>query len=119
PARERVRTGSKALAAPMWRPERSRGNVRGGRTCPARWRAAFWKQATCSGWLSRLEMVLNTRYTRVNSPGAIAVAMSPRTTGMVASSTLVRNYRSSGGQLDVGNADTALAQRDRQPTGAD
>jgi hypothetical protein len=36
-------------------------------------------------------MVLKIRYTRLNSPGADAEAMSPRTTGIVASSTLVRS----------------------------
>ena len=74
-----------------------------------RWWAALWKQATCSCWVSRFEMVLNTRYTRVNPPGARAVAMSPITTGMVASSALVRSCSTIGGDSSMPVTGTSAA----------
>ena len=56
-----------------------------------RCRAALRKHATCSACVRRLEIVLYTRYTRVYSPGARAVANRRQMTGIVASSTFARS----------------------------
>jgi len=46
------------------------------------------KHSTCPGWVRRLLTLIHTRYARENSPGALVVAMSPTSTGRVASSAL-------------------------------
>ena len=86
----------------------------------ARCAAAFWKQATCSSWVSRLVMTLKTMYTRLNSPchaGGSDVTNGEADAFGAGLCSQTGEHRL--GDVDTRDPDSALAQRDGHAASAD